>query len=121
MAGRDAATVRRGQELNLPLVARVIGAPPADALRRLSFVSLDADNVDLTCIKRSEDGSSLILRFVETAGAATPVSVTLPKAISAAAEVNLLEDEIGAAQFDGARLRFEIGAYEVRSFKLSLD
>ena len=118
---REAGTVRRAQELNLPLIARFVDPGGGESPLKRSFVNIDSDHVDLTCVKLAEDGGGFILRFVETIGEKEDVTVELPAAIMTAFEVNLLEDKIGEVKNLGAKLLFTIKPHEVKSFLLRLD
>ncbi len=119
---RAAGTVRMGQEFNLPLVARLFTPGENGELpETLSFATTGTSNVDLTCLKRSDDGKGYIFRFVETAGRETEIAATLPAAIVSAEEVNLLENAIGEARFDYEKLLFTIKPHEVKSFRIELQ
>ncbi len=133
---REAGTVRRGQELNLPLVARYVEPHSAESVEaepggrstrttallpaRESFVTVNARTVDLTSMKRSEDGEGIILRLVETAGDGGTVEVIVRAPVALVEEVDLLEDVIGATAHGPDRFSFTIRPNEVRSFKVTL-
>ncbi len=73
-----AALERRAAELNCPPVSLCEnnhrGTLPAEA----SFGSVDAGDVDITALKRAEDGNGWILRAYETAGHETDAVIRLP-------------------------------------------
>ena len=59
-----------------------------------SFASVDKPNVLLLTLKRAEDGNGVIVRLVETEGAACTVKVTLPLlTIGDACRTNLVEED----------------------------
>ena len=73
-----AALERRAAELNCPPVSicenNHRGTLPAEA----SFGSVDAGDVDITALKRAEDGNGWIVRAYETAGHETDAVIRLP-------------------------------------------
>lgn len=62
---KQALTVRRGYEYNYKLQASQVGAHAGSLPSRHSFVTLGAQNVVLTAVKKAEDGGALIFRFYE--------------------------------------------------------
>ena len=72
-----------GEDFNIPVYA---AEPPSLALvkshasrpEEASFFSLDAGNITLTGIKRSEEGNELIVRLAEVEGKAGSVNLNLP-------------------------------------------
>ena len=115
-----------GSDLLNPLIPEVTlgkrkgGLPPT-----ASFVSLDAPNVTCTTIKPAEaNGSGLILRFVETQGAATRATVSLPfmKTISRAVETDLVENDrpVSLAAADGHRVTFAIAPFGVKTIRITV-
>lgn len=88
---QQAMTVRRGYELNYPLLAVAMQAHHGPLPAERSFFSTDADNVIITAVKQAEDDDSVIVRFYEWAGKAGQVKLRLPMSASAAYEVNLME------------------------------
>ncbi|MHB1319614.1 MAG: glycoside hydrolase family 38 C-terminal domain-containing protein, partial [Anaerolineae bacterium] len=74
-----AGTVRRAGELNQPPVALVATGRPAGTLPlSASYASADPPTVMVTVLKQAEDGDDLVVRALETAGAATHATIALP-------------------------------------------
>ncbi|HWI65100.1 MAG TPA: glycoside hydrolase family 38 C-terminal domain-containing protein [Symbiobacteriaceae bacterium] len=74
----QAGTVKRGWELNQPPVP-VIETYHAGPLPMVgSYLSVDAENVIVSVVKRHEDSADLILRAYETEKAATHAVIRLP-------------------------------------------
>jgi alpha-mannosidase len=91
---RDGETVRRAVEFTWPMPA-VVERPHAGALgRSWSFASVDAPNVYVTALKRSEDGRSWVLRLVEWHGRATRATLVFGRRIARVRTANLLEDPL---------------------------
>jgi len=89
---REAETVRRGYELNYPMVVTqpTVHAGPLPAT--YSFFKIDAPNVVLTAVKKAEDDNALLIRFYEWAGKESDVKIEVPT-IVLASETNLIEKE----------------------------
>jgi alpha-mannosidase len=91
---KDALTVRRGYELNTPLLAQQVFAHTGELPATHSFVSLDAPNVTLSAVKKAEDANALIFRMYEWAGKTTEVKLHVPAGAQYAIETNLMEDPL---------------------------
>jgi alpha-mannosidase len=120
-----AETVRLGQDMNDVLLAAQMEAHTGELPSKRGFVTVDALNVLLSSVKRSEDGKSLVLRFYEATGKAATVHVTLPFAGSAiaaggVAEANLMEKQSGAAipVKDGA-VEFQMAPWEIKTLRVN--
>lgn len=116
---RTARTVRRGYELNNPLVARVAELHPGELPRSRSFVSVSAPNVVVTTLKRAEDDAELLLRFYETDGKACRVTVNTALPAVSAVETDLMENPTGKpTAISGGEFTVDVGKYEIKTYKL---
>jgi alpha-mannosidase len=90
LSGGDlAAVVREAECLNVPL--RVVPAGTAEP--KAPVVRLHGNGVELSAVKRADDGSGdLIVRMAEMCGVTAPVSVRLRGRIVDASYCNLLEE-----------------------------
>ena len=88
---REALSVRRGYELNYPLLTRQIEKHQGGLKEEFSFLEVQADNVVLTAVKKAEDEDALVLRFYEWAGKETDVKLRLPSGATTATLTNLME------------------------------
>jgi alpha-mannosidase len=91
---KDALTVRRGYELNTPLLAEQVFAHTGAMPATHSFAALDAPNVTLSAVKKAEDANALIFRMYEWAGKPTEVKLHVPTGAQYAIETNLMEDPL---------------------------
>ncbi len=112
-------TVRRAAELNAPLMARAV-APHAGSTRSCSLLRVDPANVIVSAVKRDWDGKGWVVRLWETSGKPTDVTLTLCRPIRRAEETDLIEDRVGPAESEGAKLTFRIGAHEIKTFRVEL-
>jgi alpha-mannosidase len=86
--------LEEAEDLNQPLLARPLeGADEAV----WQAVRIEEISLGLSGFKPAEEGGSLILRTYEPAGARGTAKVALPSGWEIAEEVNLLEEEAGAA------------------------
>ncbi|MDF2842555.1 MAG: Alpha-mannosidase [Herbinix sp.] len=114
---KRAETLMRGLQLNQPLYA--ISFVPADkGLSEMSFVSVDADNIVLEALKKSEDGKGYILRVSEKKGRSGLVTVDLVKTFKDIYECNMIErdEELFAQGTD--KLSIVMKPFEVKTFKM---
>ncbi len=117
-----------GDDYNVPVQAN---EPPSLALVKEhstrpeedSFVSLDAEGVFMTGIKKAEDTEELIIRMIETEGEGKRVTLNLFKNIGSARKLNLIEKpmpddpEITVA---GNSVSFEINSHEILTLGIQL-
>lgn len=116
---RTAGTVRRGYELNEPLIARVVDAHSGSLPSEKSFLSLSAPSLVVTALKQAEDGSGVIVRFYESAGipCKTRVSIKLPARYFV--ETDLMEKPIGKkTAIRGGVFSVPVGKWEIKTYKL---
>jgi len=88
---QHAMTIRRGYELNHPLLATAVQAHQGPLPATQSFFSSTAENVIVTAVKKDEDDDNLTLRLFEWAGKKTLLDLRLPAGLSLSGETNLLE------------------------------
>jgi len=118
---REAETVRRGYELNVPLLAlqteKHWGVLPA----RGSFVEVNPANVVLTALKKAEDDDTLIARFYEWSGGSAEVTLRFPERIESAWETDLMERSDQRLSTRGNVVTVPTKAYEIKTVKIRLD
>src|SRR5258708_39059064 len=98
---RAALTERRGQEFNWPLMAATEPAHDGVYGHSWSFVTVAADNVYVTAVKRAEDSDAWVLRLVEWHGQPATTTLVFGRRIGRVRLANLLEAP--AAAGPGAR------------------
>ena len=85
-----------------------------------SFLEINAPNVALVTWKLAEDGKGTILRFQETAGQASEVTVQLPHTnIRSANLCNAVEDNLHDLDVAGNLIRLTIHPHEVLTVRLT--
>ncbi|WP_019914267.1 alpha-mannosidase [Paenibacillus sp. HW567] len=108
----DGGVVQEAWELNNPL--RTI---PGE-LKGEALFSIEGNHVLVDAIKRSEDGSHVVLRLHEYAGSQTRVDVKSVYPIALWQECNLLEEPQGDWRED--ELAFQIKPYEIKTFRINM-
>ena len=118
---REAGIARSGHEFNHPLVAMTSGAHQGPLPKQWGLIEMSNANVLATVLKPASDGSSVI-RLYESSGKATPgVKVKLRAKVNSAEESNLIEDAGRKLTVSNDTLQFDMGAYEIKTFKLKLQ
>jgi alpha-mannosidase len=118
-AGQVAQAARA---FNLPALA--LETPPAsggDMPTGAALMSLQPDNLVLSCVKKAEEGDALIVRFHEAHGRRCRATLTLPKPPKAVARVDLLEQPLtaaAAASIDGAAVTVDVKPHKVVTLRV---
>jgi alpha-mannosidase len=116
---RQALTVRRGYEVNYPLIALAASSHGGTLPPARSFFAAGAANVVITAVKKAEDDDGVIVRFYEWAGKAGDVRLTLPRPASSAAQTNLMEKPEGELRVTGNEVLVPVKPYEIKTMKLT--
>jgi alpha-mannosidase len=118
----DGQVVRRGQELNQPLLALEWGRPSQEK-RPLSgsqsFFSVDGSGVIIDAIKLAEDGSGLVFRLYEANGKAEAAALRFFRKPNRAAATDLLENETAQLSLKDDRLELSFRPFEIKTIKVS--
>ncbi|MDH7602272.1 MAG: glycoside hydrolase family 38 C-terminal domain-containing protein [Armatimonadota bacterium] len=113
-------TVRRGYELNEPLIARVTEKHSGALPKSKSFVWVSEPNIVVTALKRSENGRGTILRFYETQGKECQAKIAVGFDADLAVETDLMERPVGVPiKLRDGRFTVKVGKYEIKTFELT--
>jgi alpha-mannosidase len=116
---KAAQTVRRGYELNDPLIAVETEKHPGILGAARSFVAIEPDDVLLTALKKAEDDDGLILRFYEWAGRKADVRIRVPEGAVSAQETDLMEHPVSSLPLDGGVVTVPATPYEIQTVKIT--
>lgn len=117
---RAAQVWRDGLEFNRPLICRKARVHAGRLPSRWGMLVISHPNVVLSTFKPGPDGAT-VLRGYEAAGQATTgVQIKLQTPIAAAHEADLLEQSTQPLPVDNNTLNFDLGAFEIKTFKLNL-
>jgi alpha-mannosidase len=115
---KDTGTVRRGYELNTPLIPVVTQAHPGALPPSHSFVQIEPENVILSAVKKAEDGDAWLLRFYEFAGKDTQVKLRLPAGAVRAWETNLMEKDEHELTVSNGELVIPTKPYQIKTVRM---
>jgi alpha-mannosidase len=104
---------------NHPLYT-VVGGPHASGTlpAEKSFVSLSADNVIVSTIKKCEDDDGVVMRMYDIEGRDRDVKVKLFSPFRAAVHTNLIEEEGRPLASDGDSVSVSVGHHAIETIKL---
>ena len=124
---REAQSVRRAYELNVPIVcvagrkkAATSSVEPATDVTNFSFIQTDCSHVIVETIKPAEDGDGLIVRLYEAHNQRGRGTLTFATSIQSAQECNLLEEPLGDVAYQGKTLSFQVRPFEIKTFRVHL-
>ena len=117
----ESQVVHRGQELNQPLIARIIAKHDGSLPLSNSFFALDAEGVIIDAIKLAEDGSGLVFRLYEANGKAESATLSFFREPAHAVTTDLLENETGPLAVKDKRIALAFRAFEIKTVKVRFD
>ena len=115
---READTVRKGYELNYPLMAGQTEKHQGTLGSERSFVQVEPGNVVLTAVKKAEDGNDLIFRYYEWAGKTSDVQLHVPAGATSADETDLMERPIGKLTLKDGVVSVPTKPYEIKTIRV---
>ncbi|MEG4121648.1 alpha-mannosidase [Microcoleus sp. N9_B4] len=123
---QEAGTVRRGCELNLPLLVKVLPQLGKNRNKSLpavgKFLDLSAENLVLMAFKQSEDDSNVwILRCYECHGEEAKLELKSDLGLAISHPVDLLEKPINLPQKSDDGRSFRISPWKIASFAVNLS
>jgi alpha-mannosidase len=114
---KDALTVRRGYELNYPLLPRQAERHTGSLPERHSFVELKGENVMLTAAKKAEDDGAIIFRFYEWAGKEGDIVLRPDSGLASAAETDLMERPQKALAIENGGATIHTKPFEIKTVR----
>ncbi|NYE03488.1 alpha-mannosidase [Bacillus niacini] len=112
---REAEVVKRGYELNHPVVVVSTSSHKGNLPSSNSFIATRSKHVILDTVKTSEDGTGLTLRMYESSGGREEIQINLAKSVHSAAETNLLEERQAVIPMQGSKLFLHLKPFEVKT------
>ncbi|MEA4976106.1 MAG: glycoside hydrolase family 38 C-terminal domain-containing protein [Paludibacter sp.] len=118
----SAGIVHKAEQLNQQPKSYIAATKQAGELgSSFSFLQNNNTNVLIKAIKQAEKSDEYVIRLYESSGQnKQAATLTFPAQILSAKELNGVEDEIGTAQFEGNKLKIDIKAFGVKTFKVKL-
>ena len=126
---RDAQTVRRAYELNVPafVLSKQVVEKTSDTLNDVltieaySLVYTDCDHVVVETVKPAEDGDGLIVRLYEAHNQRGHGTLTFATVINAVQECNLLESPLQEVPHMENSFAFYVRPFEIKTFRVHLN
>ncbi len=116
---KQAMTVRHGYEFNeaphaVQVEAHAGAMPPV-----FSFVTVSADNVVLSAMKKAEDSDALVFHMYEWAGKEGTVELKVPHGATGATETNLMEQPEGKTlAIDNDHISVPVHPFEILALRV---
>jgi alpha-mannosidase len=110
---------REGYALNVPMSAEEVRAARGELAPVMSLVTVDSTNVVVEAVKPSEDGTGVVVRLYENAGARTTATLGTAFASGTATLTNLLEEPIAALPVRRGAVKLEFGPFEILTVKFT--
>lgn len=114
----EAQVVRRGQELNQPLLTRVFTGSEGKLPPIQGFFAIDGEGVIIDAIKLAEDRSGLVLRLYEANGRAEKATLRCFRAPTAAVETDLLEKETAPLAVKDGGIALSFRPFEIKTVRI---
>lgn len=114
----EAKTTQAGYELNYPLLGVYSATISGELASTAQLLQVDGSSTILDTVKKSEDGTEMVLRFYEFGNRRDEVRVTLPETLKNVVECNLMEKGDEKVSFDANGFSFVLNPYEIRTFKI---
>ena len=126
---RDAQTVRRAYELNVP--AFVVSNASVETtservanvltIEAYSLVYTDCEHVVVETVKPAENGDGLVVRLYEAHNQRGHGTLTFATTIQAVQECNLLESALREVPHLENSFAFQVRPFEIKTFRVHLD
>jgi alpha-mannosidase len=117
---KDAQTVRRGYELNYKLLSLQLDNHVGSLAPEHSFLTIPAENIAVSALKKSEEDNSLVLRFYEFEGKDTDVALPLPPRTTTASETDLIERKSSSLSMRDGTSLVHTKPYEIKTVNMSV-
>ncbi len=117
---KQSGVYRDGLEFNHPLLAHTVAVHPGVLPNRWGLLQISAPNVVMTTLKAGPDNAS-VLRIYETTGTPTRATIRMSANVSAAEEVNLMEDPGTPLAVTDNSLQLDMKSFEIKTVKLRME
>ena len=107
--------MRRGYELNYPLLPRQAERHTGSLPERHSFLELKGENVVLTAAKKAEDDGAIVFRFYEWAGKEGDIVLRPDSGLESAAETDLMERPLKALAIENGGATIHTKPFEIKT------
>lgn len=117
----NAGTVRKGEELNQPVISFIASKHTGKLGKDFSFVNSSTPQVAIKMLKKAENGDGYIIRVYETQGKNIEnAQLTFCTEIESASETNACEEVINKALISKNKLIINMEPYRPKTFHIKL-
>lgn len=109
-----------GEELNMPLIAFTAPKHHGNLGKKFSMISASDKKIGIRTFKKAENGNGYIVRIYNLSDDSIDGELLFPAEIVAAEECNGIEEKIAEADFVGKCLKFNIGRFAPKTFRIHL-
>jgi len=110
---KKALSVKRGYELNYPLIPIVASKHKGSLPQKHSFISLTPDNLVLTVVKKAEDSDAKVIRLYEVNGKEARGSIRFATPIHSAWQADMMEVREKELPVADNAVRISVKPYEI--------
>jgi len=114
--------VEEAERVNVPLLIVQAGRHAGKEPRVRSFLAVKPGTVELSGVKKAEQGDALIVRLFNPSDGAQDATLTLFRAVKAARLLTLEENPLGGAgvTVNGSSVSFRIGPKKIATVELAV-
>ncbi len=118
---KQADSVRRGYELNNPLIPMTTESHRGKLPPGHSFLDIEPSNVIVTALKKAEESDDLILRFYECEGRGGRASIDFGFDAESVRETDLMEQPVKGLDIAvrNGRVSIPFGKWEIKTLRIS--
>ncbi len=117
---QQASVYRDGLEFNNALICHKTGLHDGRLPKTWNLLDLSHPNVVITAVKPGREGSTIVRLYEASGNATTGVTLKSRLPIKSVQEASLIEDAIKPLKAEGNSFRFDLGPFEIKTFKLQL-
>lgn len=115
---RQGQLTRRGMEYNRPLVVLKATKHRGRLPKRWSLIEVQGESVAVSALRATPGGT--VVRVYETEGRKQAAKLRFAWPLCKAEETNLIEEEERPLSWSGDTLDFELGPFEIKTFRVGL-
>ena len=115
----QANSVRRGYELNNPLIPIIAEKHAGRLPKEYSFLEVAPSNMIVTALKKAEDSDDLILRFYDCTGSGGKAIIKLGFEAAGIRETDLMERPMEVSMpVTNGRVGVPVGKWQIKTFRI---
>lgn len=108
-------------KLNQPIVAYEAPKHDGNLGKSFAFANVNTDKAGIKALKKAEASDEIIVRIYELVGDShNNVEIAFASNVVSAREVNGCEESVGAVNYSGNKISFDINKYQPRTFAVTL-